>query len=1101
MQRNATLAAGENVFKVYNSNHVDVLQALLVELIQREPLQNPFEQEHILVQSPGMSQWLKMGMADSFGVAANIHFPLPATFIWEMFIQVLPDVPRRSAFNKEAMTWKLMEILPPLLKHPDFTSLYQYLEDDTDGAKRYQLCEKIADIFDGYLVYRPDWISAWEAEKPIPELQGEDNWQRILWQALYDHTMTLAQSPFHRANLYDEFIETLNHFQGPLPDSIPKRLFVFGITALPPRYMEALYALGQHIDVHLLFTNPCRYDWSEVKDRRYIARQMAKRRQRMERDAEGHFSMTLQPCQLSESLAMGSVGNSLLASMGKMGRDNLHYLTELGGPDIDIFVENKRQNLLQHIHQDILDLMEHQDDKQLENSYHKQVIQHQDDTLSFHACHSPLREVEVLHDQLLTLFQKQPDLKPRDIIVMVADINRYSPAIQAVFGNAPSTRFIPYSISDRSADKESPVINAYLQLLQLPASRCLASELLSLLEVPAVMERFELSQDEFTRAVHWVEETGIRWGLNQDTSADFDLPKTYQNTWESGIQRMLLGYAMGQDSGLFESKEGLLQPYNEVQGLDAALVGKLAQFITAIGESRERLKAPQTVQQWQTVLVDIMDDFFSVDTEGEGVLSTIRNTVAKLVDNVTEAHYQQPLASSIVCQYLKDKLSGTRVSQRFLAGQVNFCTLMPMRSIPFKVVCLLGMNDGQYPRTVPKDGFDLMNDRQRRGDRSRRDDDRYMFLEAILSAQSHLYISYVGQSLQDNSKKVPSVLVTELMEYCQQNYCLDGDQDKSPDDSGQALVHHLSAQHTMTPFSPGAFQGEHKSYASEWLPVVNQNLVDTPPFSQHPLPCYKDTLTFPYALAHGELLRFWRLPVEYFFNRRLHVHFGRQEDTMPDDEPFSLDNLQNYHLKSALLQARIDNILSNEKQSPTSVETSVKQRYLGQGKLPNGTFGDIAFEQAKAIIDPLIEHIEPLISSPESPAQIQLTFQPFHQDQESTVTLTGHLKSLYHAGVVHYRVGGIRPVDVLMAWIDHLIANSLGLKKATHLIGYNNKEGVQEMCFPSLTKTQAYPFLADLVDLYFHGLEAPLCYFPKTCFAAIQSGVKSVKKTGTLIFG
>ena len=179
-----------------------------------------------------------------------------------------------------------------------------------------------------------------------------------------------------------------------------------------------------------------------------------------------------------------------------------------------------------------------------------------------------------------------------------------------------------------------------------------------------------------------------------------------------------------------------------------------------------------------------------------------------------------------------------------------------MRSIPFKVVCLLGMNDGQYPRTVPKDGFDLMNNRQRRGDRSRRDDDRYMFLEAILSAQSHLYISYVGQSLQDNSKKVPSVLVTELMEYCQQNYCLDGDQDKSPDDSGQALVHHLSAQHTMTPFSPGAFQGEHKSYASEWLPVVNQNLVDTPPFSQHPLPCHKDTLTFPYSLAHGELLPF-----------------------------------------------------------------------------------------------------------------------------------------------------------------------------------------------------------------------------------------------------
>ncbi|MFA0519883.1 exonuclease V subunit gamma, partial [Vibrio sp. 10N.222.55.E8] len=137
-------------------------------------------------------------------------------------------------------------------------------------------------------------------------------------------------------------------------------------------------------------------------------------------------------------------------------------------------------------------------------------------------------------------------------------------------------------------------------------------------------------------------------------------------------------------------------------------------------------------------------------------------------------------------------LSGARISQRFLAGQVNFCTLMPMRSIPFKTVCLLGMNDGVYPRSMPPEGFDLINGRSRPGDRSRRDDDRYLFLEAILSAQECLYISYVGRSIQDNTERVPSVLVSELIEYCQQNYCLSENQALPSDDSGIKLTQAIS---------------------------------------------------------------------------------------------------------------------------------------------------------------------------------------------------------------------------------------------------------------------------------------------------------------------
>ncbi len=255
------------MFTVYHSNQLDVLKSLVVELIRLNPLDNPFEQEQILVQSPGMSQWLKIELAKEFGIAANLTFPLPATFIWDLFTQVLDDVPKRSAFHKEAMTWKIVTLLPELLKQDEFAPLQRYLENDENQLKCYQLAAKIADIFDQYLVFRPEWIQLWEAGEEVAELEGDHPWQPILWRALYDQTLVLGHSPYHRANMFEHFIETLDNYlqTGTLPKGMPKRLFVVGITSLPPRYLDALAALGQHIDVHLMFTNPCRYYWGKFE--------------------------------------------------------------------------------------------------------------------------------------------------------------------------------------------------------------------------------------------------------------------------------------------------------------------------------------------------------------------------------------------------------------------------------------------------------------------------------------------------------------------------------------------------------------------------------------------------------------------------------------------------------------------------------------------------------------------------------------------------------------------------------------------------------------------------------------------------------------------
>ncbi|TMX47186.1 exodeoxyribonuclease V subunit gamma [Vibrio sp. Hep-1b-8] len=1079
------------MFTVYHSNQVDILKSLLVELVRLNPLSNPFEQEQILVQSPGMSQWLKMELAKEFGVAANIEFPLPATFIWNMFTQVLPDVPKRSAFNKESMTWKLMLILPELLGREEFEPLKHYLEQDDDKSKLYQLSEKIADIFDGYLVYRPEWIAAWEAGQTVFELEDEHPWQPILWQALYDHTVALGQSPYHRANLYEHFIDTLESSQASF-DHLPKRLFVFGITSLPPRYMDALKAIGEHIDVHLMFTNPCRYYWGEVRDRKFLARLAAKHRKHVvwnQDHSEQHGESEQLKGGLEENvideLHTDAVGNSLLASMGKLGRDNMYLLSQLESNEIEAFVDIERDSLLHHLQADILNLEEHQNDQQLETSTHKQVIVWEDKSLTLHACHSPMREVEVLHDQLLAMFDSDPALKPRDIIVMVSDINAYSPAIQAVFGNAPGERFIPYSISDRTADQESPILNAFMQLVNLPNTRCLASELLELLETPAVLARFELSEDEFILAKQWVEESGIRWGLNASTSEEFELPATEQNTWQFGIERMLLGYAMPNSAGLFESQSGTIAPYNEVQGMGAELAGKLAHFIETISDYRQQLQTTQSIDRWREVLTLLLDDFFLVELEGEAALKSIRDTLANLKEQLTDAAFEQTLAPAIVAQYLHNKLAGTRVSQRFLAGQVNFCTLMPMRSIPFKVVCLLGMNDGVYPRSMPAEGFDLMNGRTKPGDRSRRDDDRYLFLEAILSAQQTLYISYVGRSIQDNTERVPSVLVSELTEYCQQNYCLEGDESLPSDASGVGLLRRLIHRHSMVPFSASAFVGQQPSYAKEWLPAANRQGQSGSEFNRQ-LEDYLLDATYPLELDLVELQRFWRLPVQYFFNRRLKVIFEPPLPVMEDDEPFVLNGLQSYQMRDGLLDSLLKHRLAGEQDSQTVIKRFVEQQ-RAQGKLPVGAFGDIEFETNRVQAEELVEKLTFLCGAEHEDLEIKLSFDVLGEDK--LVNLTGWLTQHYQSGLIRYRSGSIRAQDYLAAWIDHLSMSAMGINKPTHMIGYDRKEGVVHLVYPAVNdSTYAKSLLAELIRLFYQGMTQPLCYFPKTALACVEAG-------------
>ncbi|MDA8475372.1 exodeoxyribonuclease V subunit gamma [Escherichia coli] len=1052
------------MLRVYHSNRLDVLEALMEFIVERERLDDPFEPEMILVQSTGMAQWLQMTLSQKFGIAANIDFPLPASFIWDMFVRVLPEIPKESAFNKQSMSWKLMTLLPQLLDREDFTLLRHYLTDDSDKRKLFQLSSKAADLFDQYLVYRPDWLAQWETGHLVEGLGEAQAWQAPLWKALVEYTHQLGQPRWHRANLYQRFIETLESATT-CPPGLPSRVFICGISALPPVYLQALQALGKHIEIHLLFTNPCRYYWGDIKDPAYLAKLLTRQRRHSFEDRElPLFRDSENAGQLFNSDGEQDVGNPLLASWGKLGRDYIYLLSDLdSSQELDAFVDVMPDNLLHNIQSDILELENRAvagvNIEEFSRSDNKRPLDPLDSSITFHVCHSPQREVEVLHDRLLAMLEEDPTLTPRDIIVMVADIDSYSPFIQAVFGSAPADRYLPYAISDRRARQSHPVLEAFISLLSLPNSRFVSEDVLALLDVPVLAARFDITEEGLRYLRQWVNESGIRWGIDDDNVRELELPATGQHTWRFGLTRMLLGYAMESAQGEWQS----VLPYDESSGLIAELVGHLASLLMQLNIWRRGLAQERPLEEWLPVCRDMLNAFFLPDAETEAAMTLIEQQWQAIIAEGLGAQYGDAVPLSLLRDELAQRLDQERISQRFLAGPVNICTLMPMRSIPFKVVCLLGMNDGVYPRQLAPLGFDLMSQKPKRGDRSRRDDDRYLFLEALISAQQKLYISYIGRSIQDNSERFPSVLVQELIDYIGQSHYLPGDEALNCDESEARVKAHLTCLHTRMPFDPQNYQpGERQSYTREWLPAASQAGKAHSEFVQ-PLP-----FTLPETVPLETLQRFWAHPVRAFFQMRLQVNFRTEDSEIPDTEPFILEGLSRYQINQQLLNALVEQDDAER----------LFRRFRAAGDLPYGAFGEIFWETQCQEMQQLADRVI-ACRQPGQSMEIDLAC--------NGVQITGWLPQVQPDGLLRWRPSLLSVAQGMQLWLEHLVYCASGGNGESRL--FLRKDG--EWRFPPLAAEQALHYLSQLIEGYREGMSAPLLVLPesggawlKTCYDA-----------------
>ncbi|MBI5603213.1 MAG: exodeoxyribonuclease V subunit gamma [Deltaproteobacteria bacterium] len=1006
---------------LYTSNRLEILSEKLAEVLQL-PLADPLQSEIIVVQSKGMERWVSMELARHLGICANIRFPFPNKFVFDVFRQIIPEVQEESLFEPRIMTWRLMHLLPACLGEKGFESLRGYLDGKDSDLKRFQLCLRIAHLFDQYLLFRPDLILAWD--------QGaDDHWQANLWRRLVK-----GNEYNHRAALQRAFLEKIQHSPQTLKN-LPDRISVFGISALPPFHLQVLAALSRLIEVNLFLMNPCREYWGDIFSDREMKRVTKRQKGGNAFPEELHLEK----------------GNSLLASMGMLGRDFFDLITGLGCRENEFFADPAGEGLLAGIQSDILNLLDRGGEVG-----QKKAIRDDDISIQVCSCHSPMREAEVLQDYLLALFESDPSLFPKDILVMAPEIETYAPYIQAVFSlPANDPRWIPFSIADRGVRNESRLIDSFLQLLGLQGSRLGASEILAVLESPAVQRRLSLTEADLEPIQKWIRDTRIRWGIDENSRKELGLPPFSENTWWAGLKRMLLGYALpGQEEQMFM---GIL-PYDRIEGEETAVLGNFLGFIEHLFEALKELGRERTLKEWEEFLSGLLLTFFLPNEETEREVQVIRRTLSDLAGKQDLSGFQEQIGLEVITTYLRTCLEQEGFGFGFLTGGLTFCAMLPMRSIPFKVICLMGMNDDTYPRQTRSLGFDLIAKNPRPGDRSRRKDDRYLFLEALLSARERFYISYDGQSVQDNSLRPPSVLVSELLDYIEQGYTA----------ADQRVLDQIMTKHHLQAFSPEYFKENEKLFsyspenfeAAQWAVSQRQ---DPRPFILNGLPAPPEEWK---TIDLDQFCGFFENPARFFLRRRLGIYLAEEAGIPDENEPFDLSGIDRYQLEQDLVKKVL------RKQSLKESLLAIK----ASGQLPHGAPGEWLFDQTCQGLDSFARTV---LSYTEkgafNPLEVDLSLDGFR--------LMGRIDQRFPDGIIHYRYARMRPQERLRLWIHLQVLNLMKAQEGPC-------QGIlicKDKSCRVLPAEETAQSLKTLIDLYWQGLTRPLHFFPLSSWAFAES--------------
>jgi exodeoxyribonuclease V gamma subunit len=1003
-------------FRLYHSNALTVLAALLAKTLREDyPPDALLVPETILIPHPSMKRWLQIYMAETFGIAANLRCLTPGEFVAEC-LQANVTEHATSMLNTESMCWRLFSILndPVQRAHPALTVVTNYLDGNRSALKAWTLANECAAAFEKYQAWRRDWCLQWDKG------QDSQDWQAHLWREV-------VRGQSHRALAIDRYLQQFEASHH-TPQGLPKRLFVFACSNVSPDVLRVIATAAKTGTLHFFLPSPCRKYWGDLQSNR--------------------------PRNLQYNPSLFAIEeNPLLQQWAYSGRDfmatlfsNQHIQLRA---DIEAYEELADISLLKKIKMDVL--------QRRTPSVQQNALDVNDSSLQIHSCHTALREVQVLHDQLHRLLLQRPELQPRDIAIMAPDMDIYAPYIDTVFGMARHTnRFIPYSISDHATPAAASVAALFLRFFELPQLAFTSSEVLALLSHPDMMQALNADATCLQWWPSWIEQSGVRWGLHAQHRQQHGAPAEHLSTWAFALDRLLLGYASGDTAPIADVEPVIhVEGQQALQALDALIRG-----LRLLAFYQTQFRHAHSAEQWTALCTRWINTIYSNNTDRgdnahEQVIENIQQWANDMHLHCLQAGVENVIAAEVVQAYFKEKFASAEGPNRILTGGVNVCRMVPMRQIPFQVICLLGLNEGQMPRTEPSGMIQRLHQEiksastRRYGDRSLREDDRYLFLQLMMASDQVFYLSYIGRDAKDNTTLPSSPLISELLDTIKQMY---------PHEDG--VEKRFVLQHSLHPFSPPPRHDDqqsddvrHMRFDSTWqaqhspLPIISSNsFLRTDQSSM---------------IDVEDFLRFFQHPARYFLRQRCNVELNSRFDPLAEFEPFEADRgLIGYQLKHAMLEACLE--------SDNFDKAFWLQRFRQQVRLAPGISGEHSFNKILSSIHPIAERVRAWRSGNAGHLTVNIPL--------SGSMLQGQVDGIYRSGIERIVLGELKGKHHCRHGIEMLLLSAMSLDLPMHEFYFNGN--AMETLRAPLKKQMAIDTLHALVDIYRAGQHAPLAFLP-----------------------
>jgi exodeoxyribonuclease V gamma subunit len=1066
---------------VHRGSRTERLADELAQQLEAQRPANPLAAQTVVVAHPGLQRWLlgrlaqRAGPNGAHGIAANYDMILPWQWFERTARRTLGDEALISgAYRHEVLRWRLLTALPALKT----AEISRYLAGDDASRRSFQLAEHLAGLYTQYLIYRPDWILDWEQH---PARHARD-WQAVLWQQLQGS----INRP-HRARRSAVLLDALRGESdaGNLP------LHVFGVSHLPPDVLAALQATALHSPVHLYFPDPCREHWVYLRKQRFLLAR--------EDDPDALYY---------------EVGHPLLVALGRIAQDFCLTLDECEAIDERDPLDDAEPlpgetSLLAQLQSSIRCLQPELVGASVrlrvaagESARDILLALRTDASLRVHACHTRLRELEVLKNTLLRCLADDPTLQHRDIVVMAPDIGAYAPCLAAVFGEPAHYRVdplhIPWHLADVGLSRVHPLMSAFAQILDLAESRFTVSEVLDLLDVPAVARRFAIDSSGRDALEQWLHRAHVAWGLDAEMKGDVGAAATDANSWQFGFDRMYAGMIVGQDAER-ELPDGLLDGILPLDGVSGGAVEALGQFDHLLGElrlARNAFATARPLAAWSQWLLELIDALFLADPRDDAennALDSLRRLAASLGSQAAEAAIAAPLPWSVVREAVRGALDAVPERQAFLLGGVTFCGLVPQRSIPFRVVCLLGMNEGEFPRPGNDAGLNKILAKPRRGDRDTRSEDRYLFLEAMMSARDILHISYVGEGVRDGKPRNPAAPLAELLQFLDEQHGIDNagvDVDENRDDG--KIDRPWRIRHPLQPFDARYYERDAHGQPRHDPRLFSYDSAFLAASSSASAPSFLDParITPKAIVATGEvtlaaLKRYWRDPAKDALLRGHGISLQALDSIgWPDREPLEtgLDRIDrvDHRLLFDALAAGHDSLPA---EPPTWLVHS--------GMLAGGAIGEKTYAQLRESLQALLDNAHTLFAG----GVAQPEAQAIDLDLGDGLRLTGVVDRVFRAADGGLLLFEVRPgraadlKDLLGFYIDWAALRLIdaGTVQGEYLEpSSNNKKARSSGLLDPIRAqdtAQLRHGLRRLVEACLSAEQQPLLFFPRTALA------------------